>query len=89
VIDLHRAQVRATTPRRWRDKDLAGLYFSALDIGLTQRDLLRFLRAYFPWSLRETLRREAALIGWLQREAARLKTRYLRKYAPGVEDGGA
>jgi heptose I phosphotransferase len=36
LIDLHRAQVRAVTPRRWRDKDLAALYFSALDIGLTQ-----------------------------------------------------
>ena len=29
---------RAHTPRRWRDKDLASLYFSALQIGLTRRD---------------------------------------------------
>jgi hypothetical protein len=45
LIDLHRAQVRSATPRRWRDKDLAALYFSALHIGLTRpqfvpRDLL-------------------------------------------------
>lgn len=27
LIDLHRAQVRKHTPRRWRDKDLAALFF--------------------------------------------------------------
>ena len=42
LIDLHRAQMRAYTPRRWQVKDLAGLYFSAMDCGLGQRDLLRF-----------------------------------------------
>lgn len=82
LIDLHRSQVRPRTPRRWRDKDLAGLYFSALDIGLTQRDLLRFLRTYFPMPLRDTLRREAALLRRLARRAAALRARYLRKYAP-------
>jgi heptose I phosphotransferase len=53
LIDLHRAQVRPPEhARRWRDKDLAALYFSALDIGLTRRDLLRFLAAYFARPLR-------------------------------------
>ncbi|WP_121178085.1 lipopolysaccharide core heptose(I) kinase RfaP, partial [Pseudomonas aeruginosa] len=28
VIDLHRAQTRDATPKRWRNKDLAALYFS-------------------------------------------------------------
>ncbi len=46
VIDLHRAQVRRRTPRRWIVKDLAGLYFSAMDLGLTASDRLRFIRAY-------------------------------------------
>ena len=46
LIDLHRAQIREHTPRRWRVKDLAGLYFSAMDCGLTRRDLLRFIRHY-------------------------------------------
>jgi heptose I phosphotransferase len=81
VIDLHRAQVRPHTPRRWRDKDLAALYFSALEIGLTARDKLRFLRAYFPGPLRDTLRRERDLLDHLEREAARLKLRYARKFA--------
>lgn len=81
LIDLHRCQIRARTPRRWRDKDLAGLYFSALDIGLTRRDRLRFLRAYFDAPLRETLRREVRLLRHLEREAARLKRRFARKFA--------
>jgi len=29
LIDLHRAQIREKTPQRWRDKDLAALYFAA------------------------------------------------------------
>ncbi|THF63146.1 lipopolysaccharide core heptose(I) kinase RfaP [Pseudothauera nasutitermitis] len=81
LIDLHRAQIRPATPRRWRDKDLSALYFSALDIGLTQRDKLRFLRHYFPSPLRATLQREAALLRHLEREAVRLKRRYERKFA--------
>ncbi|VXB08540.1 lipopolysaccharide core heptose(I) kinase RfaP [Pseudomonas sp. 8O] len=90
VIDLHRAQVRSATPRRWRDKDLAALYFSALHIGLTRRDKLRFLNSYFAAAgnerpLRQILREEAALLLWLQRKADRLLVRYARKYAPGAK----
>ena len=55
LIDLHRAQMRKDVPRRWRVKDLAGLYFSAMDIGLTRRDLLRFMRHYCVGGLREAL----------------------------------
>lgn len=84
LIDLHRAQVRNKTPRRWRDKDLAALYFSALDIGLTRRDKLRFLRTYFGQPLRAILHDEADLLAHLDREAIRLMERYRRKYAPGV-----
>ena len=83
LIDLHRAQIRNKTPRRWRDKDLASLYFSALDIGLTQRDLLRFLRQYFDRPLRLILREEDTLLSYLSDEARRLQARYLRKYAEG------
>lgn len=46
VIDWHRAQVRKKVPLRWKIKDIAGLYFSAMDAGLTQRDLYRFMRDY-------------------------------------------
>jgi Lipopolysaccharide kinase (Kdo/WaaP) family. len=85
LIDLHRAQVRDRTPRRWRDKDLAALHFSSLEIGLTVRDRLRFLRAYFDRPLREVLDAEAALLAHLGREGGRLMERYRRKYAPGAK----
>ncbi|MBE7377198.1 lipopolysaccharide core heptose(I) kinase RfaP [Pseudomonas lopnurensis] len=85
LIDLHRAQTRARTPRRWRNKDLAGLYFSALGIGLTRRDELRFLRDYSQRPLREILREEAPLLARLERKAERLQARYERKYAPGAQ----
>ncbi|MFI8745647.1 lipopolysaccharide core heptose(I) kinase RfaP [Pseudomonas sp. NPDC077186] len=84
LIDLHRAQVRTATPRRWRDKDLAGLYFSALDIGLSRRDKLRFLRGYFQRPLRQVLQEEARLLAWLEGKAQRLRGRYERKYAAGA-----
>ena len=63
---------------RWRNKDLAALYFSALDIGLTQRDKLRFLRGYFQQPLRQILRDEANLLKWLEGKASKLYARKLR-----------
>ena len=75
---LHRAQTRSETPRRWRNKDLAGLYFSALGIGLTRRDRLRFLRDYFLMPLREIMRDEAPLLALLERKADRLYARKQR-----------
>lgn len=78
VIDLHRAQTRAAIPMRWRNKDLAGLYFSALDIGLTRRDKLRFLKGYFRQPLRQILRDEAPLLAWLERRAEKLYRRKQR-----------
>lgn len=86
LIDLHRAQVReGAAPRRWRDKDLAGLHFSTLEIGLTAHDRLRFLRGYFNRPLREVLGEEADLLAHLSREGERLTERYRRKFAPGVK----
>jgi heptose I phosphotransferase len=57
LIDLHRVQLRARTPKRWRVKDIAGLYFSALDVGLTRTDCLRFMRLYSTAALRTELAR--------------------------------
>lgn len=55
LIDLHRTQIRSVTPKRWRDKDLVGLYFSAMDIGLSRFDLLRFIRHYTARPLSQEL----------------------------------
>jgi len=58
LIDLHRAQMRAQVPERWLIKDLAGLYFSSLDAGLTLRDHYRFMKHYRKMPLRDILRHE-------------------------------
>ncbi len=55
LIDLHRAQLRRRTPRRWKVKDIGGLLFSAMDLDLDRKDLFRFMRIYSGDSLRETL----------------------------------
>lgn len=60
LIDLHRIQMRRKTPERWSVKDIAGLYYSSKDIGLTQRDLLRFMKLYRGKPLREILQNEMA-----------------------------
>ncbi|MDF2396572.1 lipopolysaccharide core heptose(I) kinase RfaP [Pseudomonas protegens] len=78
VIDLHRAQTRPKITLRWRNKDLAALYFSALDIGLTRRDKLRFLKGYFQQPLRQVLAEEAALLSWLEGKAEKLYARKQR-----------
>jgi len=80
VMDLHRAQLRLATPRRWIVKDIGSLYFSAMDIGLTRRDLLRFMRAYRAKPLREILRTEQPFWSAVKRRAERL-----RRSAPGLQ----
>ena len=72
LIDLHRAQLRRRTPRRWQVKDLGGLYFSAMDCGLTNRDLLRFMRHYSAGGLREALGDGADLWRQVARRARQL-----------------
>lgn len=59
LIDLHRAQLRQRTPRRWIVKDVGGLFFSAFDAGLSRADLFRFMRAYSGKRLRRTLREDS------------------------------
>jgi heptose I phosphotransferase len=61
LIDLHRAQLRDKVPYRWRVKDLAGLLFSVLDVGLTRTDIARFLRIYTGEPLGQTLRSDRRL----------------------------
>lgn len=60
LIDLHRAQIRGHVPERWIVKDLAGLYFSSKEIGLTNRDLLRFVKEYRNKTLPDVFNKESA-----------------------------
>jgi heptose I phosphotransferase len=75
LIDLHRAQLHNRLPDRWREKDLAGLYFSAMDCGLTERDLLRFMRHYERGGLRQATGKYSAR--W-RRVASRARKMYGR-----------
>ncbi len=58
LIDLHRALIKNNLGNRWVVKDIAGLYFSCMDLGLTQRDLFRFMRSYKNKRLRLTLEQD-------------------------------
>ena len=55
MIDLHRAQKRRQVPRRWLVKDLGSLLFSSMELGLQQRDWLRFIKIYTGVPLRRSL----------------------------------
>lgn len=90
LIDLHRAQMRHRIPRRWRVKDLAGLYFSAMDCGVTRRDLLRFMHHYNEGGLRRALGADASLWRRVEQTAQRLYRKGNREAtaaAPGAQLG--
>jgi hypothetical protein len=65
-------QLRRSTPKRWRIKDVAGLHYSSMDLGLTRRDLLRFMKIYTPSPLRETLGQKSDFWPRVNRRALRL-----------------
>jgi len=79
LIDLHRMQIRRRIPRRWRVKDIAGLYFSSMDIGLTKRDLLRFIRIYRGKPLKETLKEDGKFWRQIRRRGIALYRKQLNK----------
>lgn len=77
LMDLHRVQDHRRLPERARVKDIGGLYFSALDIGLSRRDVLRFIRAYRGTTLRQTLVSDR---GFWRQVAARARWQYRREH---------
>ena len=80
VIDLHRMQLRRQTPKRWKIKDVAGLHYSSMDLGLTQRDRLRFMKIYTQADLRHTLAQDAQFWRRVDRRAQRLyRAEHLRQ----------
>lgn len=78
LIDLHRAQIRGKTPDRWIVKDLGGLYFSAFDVPLTQRDLFRFMMTYSGLSLHEVVAKQQQFWGKVAKRADKM---------PDIDDG--
>lgn len=83
LMDLHRVEIYNQLPTRRRLKDLAGLYFSALHIGLTRRDVLRFLKVYFQMPLRQVLKQHSFL-QMVAYRAKQLDKKFQRKSQAGV-----
>ncbi len=79
LIDLHRAQRRGRIPKRLLVKDLGALLFWCLDLPLTRRDALRFVRAYEGRSLRTALADDAAFWRRVRRRAIALYRKGRRK----------
>jgi heptose I phosphotransferase len=84
LIDLHRVQLRRRTPERWIVKDIGGLYFSALRIGLTRRDRYRFMTAYRGKSLRATLDQDAGFWERCRRRAHALYHSVYHEHPPAT-----
>ncbi len=85
VIDLHRAQCRSRTPTRWLVKDVAGLFFSTFDAGLTIRDYLRFVRRYSGKPVNRALREDAAFWQAVVERASRLYRNEFGDLPPAIE----
>ena len=80
VIDLHRAQIRRKVPVRWRDKDLVALYYSSLEIGLDEKDYLRFLKTYFgKCRLKSVFEQEKEFLLGVEKRAEKIAIRTVRK----------
>lgn len=79
LIDLHRVQIRRSTPMRWRVKDIAGLYFSSMDAGLSKRDFLRFVRLYEGKALKEAFRENPAFWGRVSKRGVALYRKIFHK----------
>ena len=86
MIDLHRAQIRITTPTRWRIKDISGLYFSAMDAGVHRKDIFRFIQTYTGLPLREALKQYESEWEAIDEKALKLYQRMVRK---GIPTGGS
>ncbi|HEY8119282.1 MAG TPA: lipopolysaccharide core heptose(I) kinase RfaP [Methylophilaceae bacterium] len=71
LIDLHRVGIRRQIKPAARIKDIAGLYFSAMDAGLSKKDILRFIRTY-RGGLREALLMESNFLQAVDARARKL-----------------
>lgn len=85
IIDLHRAAVRDSVPYRWLVKDVGSLYFSALECGLSWRDLLRFMRIYSKGGLRYALEQEAEFWQAVEQRALALYAEVWKREPPKIK----
>jgi heptose I phosphotransferase len=86
LIDLHRAQIRTSTPKRWLIKDLAGLYFSSMELAgmnvkFTGRDYFRFIIKYTGLTLRDALTQKPEFWQTVHHRACQLYKKQQKKLA--------
>lgn len=78
LIDLHRSIIKKNLSTRWKRKDLAGLYFSAMDIGLTRRDLYRYIKIYYGTDLRSIFEASTQKNEFMSKVSAQAHSMYER-----------
>jgi heptose I phosphotransferase len=76
LIDLHRVQQRSSVPQRWLVKDLGSLIFSALDVGLSSTDCIRFLQIYLGPNWKDQICQAPKLWSQILKRAIKLYTRF-------------
>ena len=82
LVDLHRAQIRNEVPLRWKVKDVASIYFSAMNLRLTRGDIFRFMKMYSGKHLGLTLREDKVFWQKVQLRADKLYRRDWKKEPP-------
>ena len=83
VLDLHRADIRSHPSTSMQKKDLAALYFSAMEIKLSRGDLLTFLKYYAGLDSR-ALREPSRFYQAIHQRALKLYEKYQRKLRAGI-----
>jgi heptose I phosphotransferase len=86
VLDLHRVEIHTPPSARMQIKDMAALYFSAMDVGLSRGDWLTFLKYYYSAWPHCDWRVERNSSVWQQvfARADKLYIKYQRKISNGV-----
>lgn len=79
VLDLHRAVIFPQLPTKWRLRDLAALLYSSLDLPISRRAWLRFVRVYTGKPLRQTFAEDGEFWRAVYRRACVLYEKGRRK----------
>lgn len=86
VLDLHRVEIHRPPSERMQIKDLAALFFSSMDAGLSRGDWLTFLKHYYSaWPEQHwKVQMRGALWSQVNDRALKLYAKYQRKVRSGV-----
>lgn len=86
VLDLHRVEIHRPPSVPMQIKDLAALYFSAMDAGLSRGDWLTFYKHYYSaWPVQDwRVQMGASVWQAVRTRAQKLYIKYQRKLRSGV-----